>query len=62
MSKPLKPQVIIAIIAAALLMVFLIGYNNVKATSAPERTDAAHRDIIASMARAREASHKGAKP
>ncbi|MEO7719570.1 MAG: hypothetical protein ABIY70_25485 [Capsulimonas sp.] len=60
MSKPLKLPVIIAIAAAAILLVVMIGYHSVGATNTPERTDAAHQEIVESMAKARAASHKGA--
>lgn len=61
MSKPLKPQAVIAIIALALVLVGLIGYKNMAANNPGPRTDAAHQKVIADMAAARAAG-KGGKP
>ena len=62
MTRPLNPLVTIAIAAAALIVIVLIGYKTVTGTSSPERTDAAHQKIVETMAAARAASHKGVNP
>lgn len=59
MSQPIKLPVFIGIVTAAVLILGLIGYKFVVASSPPPRTDAAAQELIASYAKGRAQKQAG---
>lgn len=62
MSQPLNPPAMIALIAAAIVILVIIGYKTLGPSHAPERTDAAHQQVVAAMAAARAAKQQSKPP